>query len=268
MTATTIAPDPDDLRPNVSLGQTFARTCAAEWTRLWSVKATWWFLAAAAFVMLGLGTIAGFESAARPAELPSQPAWTEVRFIALPAQIALFGLAAISVTADYATGGIVAALQWTPRRTVLLFARLLVTVATATGAGVVLAVMAALTAFATANSALTLQFNEFPGFVGTVAVVFAAGATIAAGVGFVLRNTAGALVSLFVLMLVLPQVLRQFGTFASAIAEILPGSGTIFLITRQVPGMTTASSVAVLFAWGIGALLLGWLRLQRTDAHR
>ncbi|WP_020519157.1 hypothetical protein [Catelliglobosispora koreensis] len=268
MTATTITPSRDALRPNVSLGQIFARTCTAEWSRLWSVKATWWFLAAAAFVMLALGTIAGFESAARPADLPSQPAWTEVRFIALPAQFALFSLAAISVTADYATGGIVPALQWTPRRTVLFFARFLVTVATATGAGVLVAVLAALTAFTTANSALTLQLNEFPGFVGTVAAVFAAGAAIAAGIGFVLRNTAGALVTLFLLMLVLPLVLRQFGTFTSAIAEILPGSGTIFLITRQVPGMTMTSSVMVLLAWGIGLALLGWLRLQRTDAHR
>ncbi|MFI6757551.1 hypothetical protein ACIBF5_00205 [Micromonospora sp. NPDC050417] len=268
MTATTIVSDRDDLRPNVSIGRIFARTCAAEWARLWSVKATWWFLAAAAFVMLALGTIAGFESAARPAELPSQSAWTEVRFIALPAQFALLSLAAITVTADYATGGIVPALQWTPRRTVLFLARSLVTVATATGAGVVLAVMAALTAFMTASSALTLQLNEFPAFVGTVAAVFAAGATIGAGIGFVLRNTAGALVTMFLLMLVLPQVLRQFGTFTSAIAEILPGSGTIFIITRQVPGMTMTSSVAVLLAWGIGVALLGWLRLRRTDAHR
>ena len=45
---------------DVSTLRVFARTCAAEWTRLWSVRGTWAFLIAAAVVMLGLGTLLGF----------------------------------------------------------------------------------------------------------------------------------------------------------------------------------------------------------------
>ncbi len=51
---------------------------------------------------------------------------------------ALFGIVAMAVvtsTADYGTGGIVATLQWTPRRVVLLTARTGVILATTTVLG-------------------------------------------------------------------------------------------------------------------------------------
>jgi hypothetical protein len=255
------------VRDHVSTGRIFVRTCAAEWTRLWTVKSTWWFLAAATVVMVGLGTALGFESAADPTELHGEPAWTTARFIAMPAQFALLGLALTAVTSDYATGGIVPVLQWTPRRTVLFVARTIVTVSTAAGLGVVLAAASALAAFTTAGSALTLRLDDGLDMLATVAFVFAAGTVLAVGLGFLLRNTAGALVAAFLVMLVLPLLLRVFGEWMSAFAELLPGSGAIFLLSRELPGMTTASSVVVMLAWAVGALLLGWLRLMRHDAN-
>ena len=50
--------------------------------------------------------------------------------------------------------------------------------------------------------------------------------------------------------------------------SVLPGSGAAFLLLGGVPRMTEASSVTVLLVWAGGALLLGWLRLARTDANR
>jgi len=78
-------------------------------------------------------------------------------------------------------------------------------------------------------------------------------------------GTAGALITAFLLMLVLP--LCGYA-WMSAIAEALPGSGAVFLLIGEAPGMTTASSVTTLLAWAGGALLLGWLRLVRDDANR
>ncbi|MEV1113794.1 hypothetical protein AB0I91_01895 [Actinosynnema sp. NPDC049800] len=54
------------LAHDVRIGRVFARACAAEWTRLWTVRATWWFLAAAAVTMVGIATIAGLEAASNP----------------------------------------------------------------------------------------------------------------------------------------------------------------------------------------------------------
>jgi ABC-2 type transport system permease protein len=88
------------------------------------------------------------------------------------------------------------------------------------------------------------------------------------GLGFVLRSTAGALVSVFLLVLVLPLVLPQFGlAWATSLAQALPGSGAAFLLFGEVPGMSRASSVTVLLAWAAGALLLGRLRLARSDVR-
>lgn len=268
MTGTTIAADRDGAREDVSAGRVFARTCAAEWTRLWTVKSTWWFLVAATVVMVGLGTILGFESAADPPELHGEPAWTRARFIAMPAQFALLGLAITAVTADYATGGIVPVLQWTPRRGVLFCARAIVTVGAAVVLGVLLAAISSLAAFTTAGSALTLRLGDGLDMLAAVAFVFAAGTSLAVGLGFVLRSTAGALVAVFLLVLVLPLLLPVFGDWMSEVAAMLPGAGAMFLLLGEPAKMTTASSVVVMLAWAVGVLLLGWLRLTRDDAHR
>ena len=252
----------------VSAPRIFARTCAAEWTRLWTVKATWWFAAVAAVVMVGFGTLIGFEAGA-DAGAQGDPAWAVARFAAMPTQFALLALALMSVTADYATGGIVPTLQWTPRRGVLFLARVVVTVAAATGLGAVLSVVAGLAAFAAGRPGLTLPWGQGLEAVGTVAFVVAAGTALAAGLGFLLRNTAGALVTVFLLMLVLPLMLPQFGVaWLDTLGDALPGSGAAFLLLGEVPGMTRMSSVLVMLAWAGGVLLLGWLRLLRADANR
>jgi ABC-2 type transport system permease protein len=252
---------------DVSAARVFFRTCAAEWSRLWTVRATWWFVAAAAVGMVGIGLIAGFESAADAPQ--GDPAWVVPSVAAMPSQFALLALALTAVTADYATGGIVPALQWTPRRGVFFLARTVVAVSVATALGVLLAVASAGAAYAAARPVLELPLDAGLDVLGTIALVFAAGTALAVGLGFLLRNTAGALVTVFLVMLVLPLFLPQFGyAWTSALAEVLPGSGAAFLLLGEVPGMTTASSVAILLVWAGGALLLGWLRLVRDDANR
>ncbi len=250
----------------VPLHRLLGRTCAAEWARLWTVRTTWWFLLAAAVVLVGLGVVAGLDAAGDPAS-SGDPVWSGVTFFVMPAQFALFGLALTAVTSDHATGGIVPTLQWTPRRGVLFLARAAVAVGTATAAGVVLVLASALAAHA-AHPALTLPPAEGADALGTVALVVGAGAALGVGLGFVLRSTAGALVSVFLLVLVLPLVLPQFGlAWATSLAQALPGSGAAFLLFGEVPGMSRASSVTVLLAWAAGALLLGRLRLARSDVR-
>jgi hypothetical protein len=269
VTAAPTTPAPRRAADGVSTGRVLARTCAAEWTRLWTVRASWWFLVAAAVPMLGIAAVAGFDVAGDPAPPRSAVAWEVVTVTVMPAQFAFLALVLTAVTSDYATGGIVPALQWTPRRGVLLLARTGVTVATATGAGVLLAVAAGLAAFAAGHPVVGLPVEEGLDALGTVALVVAAGTTLAAGLGFLLRHTAGALVTVFLVMLVLPLLLPQFGwTWSSALAEALPGSGAAFLLLGEVPGMTVASSVTTLLAWAGGAFLFGWLRLARDDADR
>lgn len=248
-------------------GRVFARACAAEWTRLWTVRSTWWFLAAGAAVMAGISTIAGVEAASAGGPPGSASAWAGAAVTGLPGQFAVLALALTAVTSDYATGGIVPSLQWTPRRPVFFLARTAVAVAVAAALGALLLSVATLVSFVAASPLLTLAGAG--DVVPKVVFAFAAGAAFALGLGFLLRNTAGTLVVVFLLMLVLPLVLPNFGfAWTDAIADALPGSGAAFLLVGEVPGMTTTSSVITLLCWAGGTLLLGWLRLARDDANR
>jgi hypothetical protein len=269
MTAAPTTPAVPAAAGHVSAGRLLARTCAAEWTRLWTVRGTWCFLLAAAVVMVGLGVIAGFDAAGSPVPPDGEPAWTVSALAAMPGQFAFLALVLTAVTADYATGGIVPTLQWTPRRTVLFLARTVVAVAAVTVLGVLLGIGSALAAVLTGPPGLTLPVGDGLEVLGTVAFVLASGAALAVGLGFVLRNTAGGLVTAFLVMLLLPVLLPQFGyAWMAELAQHLPGSGAAFLLLGEVPGMTRASSVTVLLVWAGAALLLGWLRLVRDDANR
>ena len=127
MTTTALAP-PATSPARASALRVLLRTCRAEWLRLWTVKATWWFLLAGALIMIGIATLAGFDAGDQSGgDAPvGDPAWTIAEIIVLPAQFAFLALTAMAVTSDYATGGIVPTLQWTPRRGVLAVARTLV----------------------------------------------------------------------------------------------------------------------------------------------
>jgi hypothetical protein len=265
--ATTLSARPGTAH-DASAVRVLLRTCAAEWTRLWTVRTTWGFVAAAAVAMIGIGALAGVEAASDPVPPQGDPAWAVSAVAAMPAQFALLALALIAVTSDYATGGIVPTLQWTPRRTVLYSARAFVVVGVATTLGVLLGIGSAVAA-SVAAPGLSLPGDVALDVLATVALVFATGTALAVGLGFLLRNTAGALVTVFLLMLLLPVLLPQFGyEWMSALASILPGSGAAFLLLGEVPRMTEASSVTALLAWAGSALLLGWLRLLRNDANR
>ena len=240
------------------------RTVHAEWLRLRTVRATWWFLAAGVVAMLGIATIAGLEG--RSAEDgPTGSAWVATAFTTMPGQFAFYGLVLMAVTADYSSRGIVPTLQWTPRRMVLLVARTLVPVGVATVAAVLLA-LAATTLVWALVPALTLPADGADAL-GTVALVVGAGSLLAVGLGFLFRSTAGGLVTVFLLMLVLPILLPQFGyTWMTEVAQALPGYAAFKLLVGEDMGITTTTAVSLLSAWAAGAMVLGGTRLALSDA--
>ena len=90
------------------------------------------------------------------------------------------------------------------------------------------------------------------------------------GLGFLFRSTAGGLVAVFLLMLVLPLVLPLFGfDWMTNLAALLPGSGAnLLLVDEAVTDMSTTEAVGVLVGWAVLALLLGAGRLIRADADQ
>lgn len=136
--------------------------------------------------------------------------------------------------------------------------------------GVLLAFAATLAGFTAARPVLALPLDGID-VLATVGFVFAAGTLLAAGLGFVLRNTAGSLVAVFLLILVLPLMLPQFGyRWMTELADLMPGTNALFLLLGEpaARGMTNTSAMLTMVGWAAGALLLGWLRLLRDDANR
>lgn len=134
-------------------------------------------------------------------------------------------VAAVTSTADHVIGGIVPTLQWTPRRGVLLAARVGVIVATATLLGVLL-VSVASAVVGTFLPEAGLPLADGAEVFGGLAFVFATGALLAVGLGLLLRSTAGGLVSVTALVVVLAILLAQlpYG-WSLELSTVMPGSG-------------------------------------------
>ena len=255
-TATAHAPTP------VLLG----RAVRAEWLRLRTVRTTWWCLLAAAGTIVGIGATAAFDMAQGPAEFTSGLSATFAgEFGVLPGQFALLVLALLAVTQEYASGVIGPTLQWTPRRGVLLAARVTVPVAVATVTGVLLALITDVLALLV-DPDLTLSFADAADSLGRIAAVLAAGSVLAVGIGLLLRSTAGALATVFLLQLVLPFLLPSFGVaWMADLGELLPGSGAIWTLLGE-PDMSAAQATALLVGWSGMALVAGGWSLLRRDA--
>ena len=122
-----------------------SHTCRAEWARIWSVRSSWVLAGVTALAVVGIGTIIGIDIANGPQSPPADAsAWDGGQPTGMFALFGILALAVVTATADHGTGGIVPTLQWTPRRGVLLAARVGVIIATATALGVLLVAAAEL----------------------------------------------------------------------------------------------------------------------------
>ncbi|MCZ2860028.1 hypothetical protein [Blastococcus sp. VKM Ac-2987] len=251
---------------DASTATVFARAASAEWLRLRTVRTTWWCLLAAAVTIVGIGATAAFDEAQGPAGPGSTlPATLAGEFGVLPGQFALLVLALLAVTQEHATGMIGPTLQWTPRRGVLLAARVAVPVAVATVAGVLLALVTDVAAWFIAPG-LTLSLADLADSLGRIAAVLAAGSLLAVGLGLLLRSTAGALATVFLLQLVLPFLLPAFDVaWMRDLGRVLPGSGAIWTLLGE-PDMTAVLATTVLAGWSAAALAGGGWSLLRRDA--
>lgn len=147
----------------------FRRAAAAEWTRLWTVRSTWWSLLAATAIMMFIGVAAGNDhNPGTPA-----PIWFAAEFAILPGQFGFLVAVLLAVTGEYSTGTIRGSLQWTPRRGVLFAARVLVPVAFATACAVVVAAVTDLVAWSLVGPDAEVVAGDITRSLATIALVVA-----------------------------------------------------------------------------------------------
>lgn len=248
----------------MSRGIPFSAVLRSEWTKLWSVRSTWWGTAVFVVVVGAAGALAaaGTDTAERGA-VAVQTALIGFGF----GQLALLVVGAIAVTAEFASGSAVSTLVAVPRRTRLLLGKTVVVA----GWCLLLAVVLAGLCFLAASTLTAVPGGVVPSDpevlrtlglqVGAAALV----GVLGVGLGAVLRSTAGAVGVGTAVVLVLPPVLALSGPrWAEQLSQALPmlrvGQDAFFSVPTSWP-----VGMAVVAAWAVGAWVLGAVLHERRD---
>ncbi|MDA8368322.1 MAG: ABC transporter permease [Nocardiopsaceae bacterium] len=267
-----------DTRPAApAAGRALLQVLAMEWTKLSSVRTTWWCLGLGLLAMAVFALLMGYSAADRIAEDPdaasgfsyaqltSQGVFYLVQFIVLT-------LAALAATNEYANRGITTTLLAVPRRGRVLAARTIVTAGFAFAAGTATAALGIGVLWLVIGAHIPLDADY------AVRTVLGAGACMAlfavlfVGIGTALRGTAGTIAVGFLLLLGLPLVLQLSQVqWLNDLAACLPGLAGIEFYASGDVGFYTAPhdgavNLWVVLGWAVAAQLVGYAELRARDA--
>jgi ABC-2 type transport system permease protein len=276
-TATVTAPRPS-AQPATAVERhrvTQGRVLIAEWIKLRSLRSTVYTLLAATGLTVGAGMLlaafmAGQEAPADPSHrVLLDPTAVSLRGVFM-AQLAIGVLGVLLVTGEYSTGMIRATLSAVPRRLPVLWAK-------AGVFGVVAAVLmiaASLAAFLGGQVILGPRGTTLAA-AGVARAVVGAGLYLTVvgllgfGLGFIIRNTAGAIALLFGLLLVLPTLGEVLpSNWGRQVVPYLPSNaGQAIMSVHQAPGeLAPWTGFAVFCGYAAVAIVAAAILLKRRDA--
>ncbi|MEF9886716.1 ABC transporter permease [Streptomyces sp. P9-A4] len=244
----------------------FTGAVAAEWTKLWSVRAAWLCLLTG-LAITGVFTYY-YASIARINEHPVQPVGNAAASSAVLVQFAVVVLATVAVTSEYATGSVRASLLSVPRRHRVHAAKALVAAVVAFVAGTAFAVVGTAVAWVGFDGRASFAAGPVLGQVLAVGLYEALVAVLSVGVAFATRHPAGALSILVTLLWALPSILLGLGGPALAdLNDLLPhGAGDRFMHPAAEGPYGPVTGVLIVAAWAAAGHLTGLYVLRRRDA--
>ncbi|MDT0303692.1 ABC transporter permease [Streptomonospora wellingtoniae] len=274
LSARTAAAAPD-AAPRTS--RVLARALAMEWTKLATLRTTWWCVGLGFAVMAAFSLFMGISLAERFAEDPvaasefsyaqlsSQGVFYLVQFVVLT-------LSAIAATNEYSTRAIGATLQTVPRRGLVLAARTAVTAGLAFAAGSATTALGIGVLWTVVGSYAPLEAEYAATTVLGAGVCMALLAVLFVGLGTAMRGTAGTIGAGFLLLLGIPLVLQLSGLQAlNDAAAYLPGTAAVEVYAGGDAGFYTAPhdgavNLATVIGWAVAALIVGYTELRVRDA--
>jgi ABC-type transport system involved in multi-copper enzyme maturation permease subunit len=274
------APSVPPVRP-VPRRVALARTIRSEFTKIRSVRSTYWTLAMLAAAGVAWCVISCLGTVHQWAHMPAQDragfdgTQNSIVGLALLGQLAIVALGALMMTSEYSTGTVRTSLTVMPRRGTLYAAKaavfaavsLVVSVASSFGTYFLGRVLLAGT-----HTPISLsQPGVLRSIIITALFVEVCG-LFAFGVGAVVRNAAGALTLAYGCLALLPEFLRAMPeTVHNALMRWVPGGDALGLMTAtaggQRPLLFSAWGELAVFA-GYAAILLaaGAVLFSRRDA--
>jgi ABC-2 type transport system permease protein len=262
----------------------------SEWIKLRTLRSTWWSLLATIVMVVGLGVLFSALRAHRFNQdngnvqfrgpgpggglerIGLDPTLVSLRGVFL-AQLAIGVLGVLVITGEYSTGMIRSSIAAVPHRRPVLIAKALVFGVTA----LILTELAAFAAFVLGQ--LALKSTHLQASLSThdaVRAIIGAGlyltliGLLAIGLGFLLRNTAGAIAAVFGIVLVLPLLANALPTpYSTDVAKYLPlNAGTQILATTNFDSnmLSPWAGIGVTAIYAVVALIAGAIVLSRRDA--
>ncbi|MFD0687006.1 ABC transporter permease subunit [Actinomadura fibrosa] len=255
----------------------FANVLSAEWTKILTVKSTFWTLFAGAVVLIGFSALWALAFSASFDDMSSNDRATFTPMLPIQAAfyfaMVIFGaLGVLVITAEYASGMIRTTLTAVPRRVTYLAAKTVVL-------GVVVLLVGLAVSFASFYaSQLILATKGLDGSLGDRGVLravigggvyLALIAILALAVGTLLRHTAGSIVVVFVLMFVLG-IVGGFlpGSWGDTVNKYLPSNAgsAILSPTRQQGELAPWTGLALFAAYTLVLLAAALVLFKRRDA--
>lgn len=243
-------------------GPILAGLMHSEWSKLRTVRSSYWTLFAAVGAMIGLSAILCAVYVAQYAHVSAadkaifDPASFSLTGTYL-AQLAIGVLGVLVITNEYGSGMIRATFAAVPQRLSVLATKALVFA----GVTLVVTTAACFVAFILGQSILSAKgVGTSLGAPNVLRTIFGTGlylavlGLLALGLGTIIRKTAGAIAAVVGLILVLPPIIGLLPSSMNAVQKFLPSNAGQALTS---PGPVRHTSVAHLAPWaGFGVMCL------------
>lgn len=237
----------------------------AEWTKLRSTASFWW----TSGIMLVFGALFGalFGSTSRISGMPYVPA-TVTATVALTAGIVVMVQASMAVTTEYrfgipATNFRIAPQRWQVAVVKLLLSAILAALVTFLALVIAFAVgdaTAAVGANWTQNKAVHRALWAVP--LGMALITL-----LQQGVGWIVRNTAGAVVAGMGMMLLVENLVGLIPRYGTEISKYVPFYNLLAFMTNQPNGhWSVGASLGIFAVWAVALWVIGVLTLEARDA--
>jgi ABC-2 type transport system permease protein len=242
----------------------FGAVLRSEWTKLWSVRSTWWCAVVYAALVSALGWLgAALTDSAPRVDFAVGAALTGFGF----GQLVLVVLGVLVGAGEHATGMAVSSFTAVPRRTRLLLARTVVVAAATALLTAILALGCVLAAglLTEVPGGVSLADPRVLRPVGLQVAEAALVVVLSLALGTMLRSTAGGIGLGMVLVLLLPPLLAAEGGrvtewLSLALPALRVGEDAFLVGHAGWP-----AGLAVVAGWAAGAWLLGAALLERRD---
>lgn len=280
-TTTTVATEPRHaaVRGGVPLNLkvTQGRVIKSEWLKFRSLRSTYYSLGAALIGMIGFGALFAAVIASQWDRISAtrdaatiDPVVVGLRGYFL-VQLIVGVLGVLIVTGEYSTGMIRSSFAAAPHRLPVVWAKALVFAAITFVITAVGAFLGFFLSQAILNPHLqtTLSAPDVLRSIFGAALYVTGVGLLGAGFGWIIRNTAGAIATLFGILLILPVLVEVLPTdWQQNISPYLPSTaGTQLIGTHQDPGMLAPwTGFALFVGYLVVVFAVGAVLLRRRDA--